>query len=89
MKIKLGRLSHGGINPMPYDIVGCLHKSKWLDDTFLYFKSIHYSMNFNKRGYYQETPHTIKGRIKMKWMLIKVRLKGHYLNLSKRRVYIK
>lgn len=81
MKIKMASISDKKFNPIPYNAAGCLHKGKWLDDAIEHLNEIGYYINFTIRGHFQEPKNTIKNRIKIKWMLVKVGLKGSYIDL--------
>jgi len=85
MRIKLSSIANKEFNPIPYDLAGCLHKGKWLENATDHLNKINYSIDFNKRGFFTEQPPTIKNRIKIKWMLVKDGLKGSYLDLWKRK----
>ncbi len=85
MKIKLASISDQKYNPIPYNLAGCLHKGKWLDDAIDHLKSIDYSVNFTIRGYYHEPERTFNNRAKIKWMLVKDGLKGSYWDLWNRK----
>ncbi len=88
MKIKLACLSKETSSPIPYDLAGCLHKGKWINEAISHLRSINYDVNFNQRGFYLELPTTIKTRIKVKWMLVKAGLRGSYWDLfTKRSLY--
>ena len=81
MNIKLACLSKETFRPIPYDLAGCLHKGKWLENAIQHLNAINYPMDFDKRGFYVEVPQTIKSRVKIKYMLIKAGLKGSYFDL--------
>lgn len=85
MHIKLAFISDEKYNPIPYDPAGCLHRGKWLKEAIEHFKSINYNVNFDKRGYYQELPNTIKSRIVVKWKIVKHGLLGSYCDLLRRK----
>lgn len=84
MSIKLASVYCKAYNPIPYDLAGCLHKGKWLNNAVDFLNSVNYPLNFSSRGYFQELPQTIKNRIKVRWMLIKDGIKGSYWDLLKR-----
>lgn len=81
MKINIAAISDKKFNPVPYNLAGCLHKGQWLDDAIEHLNEIGYFIDFTIRGYFQEPKHTIKNRIKIKWMLVKDGLKGSYIDL--------
>lgn len=85
MKIKLSSIANTELNPIPYDLAGCLHKGKWLDNAIEHLNKINYRIDFAKRGFFTEQPPTIKNRFKIKWMLVKDGLKGSYWDLWKRK----
>ncbi len=85
MKIKLECLQKDVKQPIPYDPAGCLHQGKWLENAIEYLKMIDYSVDFEKRGYYQAPSPTIKNRLKAKWMLVKDGIRGSYWDLIKRK----
>jgi len=81
MKIKLASISHEKFNPIPYNLAGCLHKGKWLDDAINHLNEINFYVDFSLRGYFKEPPDTFKNKLKVKWMLVKDGLKGSYIDL--------
>lgn len=81
MKIKMAAISDEKYNPIPYNLAGCLHKGKWLDDAIEHLNIINYNVDFNIRGNFQEPERTLKNRIKIKWMFVKDGLKGSYYDL--------
>jgi hypothetical protein len=81
MKIKLASISHEKFNPIPYNLAGCLHKGKWLDDAINHLNEINFYVDFSLRGYFKEPPATFKNKLKVKWMLVKDGLKGSYIDL--------
>ncbi len=84
MKISLGCLSETSSCPVLYDLAGCLNQgNKWSDTAIDYLQAIKYHVNFEKRGRFELIPHTIKRRLKVKWMLIKDGLKGSYMSVIK------
>ncbi len=84
IKIKLACLSKGVKPPIPYDLAGCLHKGKWLENAIAHLKSINYYVNFRERGYFIKQPQTMRVRMKIKWMLISSGLHGSYWDFIKR-----
>ena len=78
MNIKLGCLSKKVEMPIPYDQPGCVHTGKWLGNAIEYLQKMNYSVDFTKRGIYEDLPLTIKKRIKAKWMFVKDGLLGSY-----------
>lgn len=81
MKLKMASISDEKHNPIPYNLAGCLHKGKWLDDAIAHLKSINYFVDFNIRGYFEEPKRNLKNRIKIKRMLVTHGIKGSYLDL--------
>jgi hypothetical protein len=81
MKINMAAISDEKFNPIPYNLAGCLHKGKWLDDAIEHLNEIGYYIDFTFRGHFQEPKRTIKNRIKIKWMIVKDGLKGSYIDL--------
>jgi hypothetical protein len=85
MKIKTASISDEQYKPIPYNLAGCLHKGKLLEDAIAHLKTINYHVDFTIRRHFQEPTRTLKNRIKIKWMLVKDGLKGSYLDLWKRK----
>lgn len=85
MKIKLACLKKNINRPINYDLRGCLHQGKWLNNAVEFLNSINYIIDFNKRGYYKYGYTTFKYRIKAKYMIWTTGLKGSYLDLMKRK----
>jgi hypothetical protein len=81
MHIKLASISDETFNPIPYHLAGCLHKGKWLIEAIEHLNDLNYDVNFDKRGYFQELPNTVRNRIKMKLKIIEHGIKGSYLDL--------
>ncbi|HAO05991.1 MAG TPA: hypothetical protein DCQ50_03170 [Chryseobacterium sp.] len=70
--------------PIPYDLRGCLHQGKWLDNTVEFLNSINYKVDFEKRGYYLDGYTTLQYRFKAKYMIWSTGIKGSYIDLWKR-----
>lgn len=85
MDINMASISDVKYNPIPYNLAGCLHKGKWLNDAIAHLNSINYSVNYTIRGFFREPKRTIKNRIKIKWMLVKDGLNGSYWDLWNRK----
>lgn len=85
MQIKLAFISDEKYNPIPYDGAGCLHKGKWISEAIEHLRSINYSVDYDKRGYYQELPNTLKNKIIVKWKIVKAGFLGSYYDLVKRK----
>lgn len=84
MNIKLAAISEHKYNCIPYDLAGCLHKGQWLENAIDYLNQINYKFDFDKRGYFENKQHTIKQKLKLKYMLVKAGLKGSYIDLYNR-----
>jgi len=67
--------------PIPYDLAGCLHQGKWLDNAVEFLHSIGYTVNFDKRGYYVDGYSTLKYRLEAKYLIWSTGLKGSYWDL--------
>lgn len=85
MQIKLAAISEEKFNPIPYNMAGCLHRGQWLTDAIEHLNSINYSIDFDKRGYYQEIPSTIPEKIIFKLRYFKIGLMGSYSDLLRRK----
>lgn len=71
------------INDEKYDIfkynhAGCLHRGKWMPDAVQYLTKHNYSVDFSKRGYYQDEYKSLKVRTSLKLTFILHGLKGSY-----------
>ncbi len=71
--------------PIPYDLKGCLHQGKWLNNAVDFLKSLDYPFNFENRGFYIDGYNTLKYRFKAKYMIWGAGLKGSYWDLIKRK----
>jgi hypothetical protein len=85
MGIKLAAVADEKLNPVIYNMAGCLHRGKWLGDAITHLRSINYDLEFTKRGLYHEAPADLKSKLKVKWMIVKDGLRGSYLDLLKRK----
>jgi hypothetical protein len=86
--LKLYSIKKEVIPPIPYDLRGCLHRSKWLSNAIEFLNKIKYPIDFDKRGIYQNEYKTFKTYIRLSWMLKKDGIKGSYWDLIKRK-YLK
>ena len=84
MHIRLACLREG-ILPIPYDLTGCIHKGKWLQNAIDFLDENHYVFDFEKRGCYQDLPTTFFQRIRLKMMIYSAGLKGSWIDLWKRK----
>lgn len=83
--LRLASVSDKKYNTVLYDMAGCLHKGKWLDDAISHLDKIQYVVDYKKRGLYLDTSGTHKTRLKVKLMLIKDGIAGSYWDLLKRK----
>lgn len=84
MKIRLACPNKNVSWPIVYDLRGCLHQGKWLENAIEFLKSNNYSFDFKKRGLYTDGYKTLSFKIKIKWKIWKAGLKGSYYDLFKR-----
>jgi hypothetical protein len=84
MRINLACIKNEAINPICYDLKGCLHQGKWLDQAVKFLKSIGYEVDFDARGYYKGGYNSLNYKIKAKWMILSTGMKGSYFDLMKR-----
>ena len=84
MNLKFTCLSKHVALPIVYDLAGCLHKGQWLENAKEHLKSINYHVDYNKRGYYPDTPLSLKNRIRIKLIYISHYLQGLYWGLFSR-----
>ncbi len=85
MHIKLASLNNNIEWPIPYDLCGCLHQSKWLSNAVEFLNSINYTFDFDKRGFYTDGYNTLSYRIKAKYMIWSTGFKGSYWDLWTRK----
>lgn len=85
MRIKLACPKRGMQYPIPYDLKGCLHQGKWLDNAVEFLNLIDYPINFDKRGYYVDGYNSFTFRVKLKLKIWATGLKGSYLDLFLRK----
>lgn len=86
MNIRLACLNKNSSKPISYDLRGCLHQGKWLDNAVDFLKEINYKkINYKNRGYYTNEYNTLKLRLKVKYMLWSTGLKGSFLDLRMRK----
>lgn len=83
--LKLYSIQEGIIKPIQYDSRGCLHRGKWLNNAVNFLQSIHYPIDFSKRGIYTNEYKKFTTYLKLSWMLKKDGLKGGYWDLFKRK----
>jgi hypothetical protein len=67
--------------PIQYDLKGCLHQGKWLYNAVQFLKTIGYSVDFDKRGYYIDGYNSLNFRVKLKLKIWSTGLKGSYWDL--------
>lgn len=84
MKMKIGCISSNFYMPISYDLAGCLHKGKWLQEAVEHLNKHHYKYNFLLRGFYSAQKQNFSYKVKMKWMFIKHGLMGSYWDLLRR-----
>lgn len=68
-----------------YDMCGCLHQGKWMQNAVDFLNSIDYKIDFNRRGLYEGLYKTLKFRVKLKYMIWSTGFKGSYFDLYKRK----
>ncbi len=88
MRIKLVSAKNGILYPIPYDLRGCLHQGKWLDNAVEFLHSIDYIINFDQRGYYVDGYNTFIFRVRLKLKIWSTGLRGSYLDLILRKMII-
>jgi hypothetical protein len=88
MMIKLVCPKNGIQYPIPYDLRGCLHQGKWLDNAVEFLHSIDYTVDFHKRGFYVDGYNTFKFRVRLKLKIWSTGLKGSYLDLLLRKMIV-
>lgn len=73
--------------PIPYDVRGCLHQGKWLQNAIELLNQIDYSIDTSIRGLYDEKKgyRSLWYRVRIKWVIWITGLKGSYWDLFKRK----
>lgn len=73
--------------PIPYNLAGCLHQGKWLNDAVKFIQNEDLMVDFSKRGFYDDVKgyKSLKSRINIKWSIIKTGILGSYIDLKKRK----
>ena len=73
--------------PIIYDMRGCLHQGKWLENAVTFLNDQKYAIDFSKRGLYNDDKgyRSLKYRIKIKWVIFKTGIMGSYWDLLKRK----
>ncbi|MFT4203274.1 MAG: hypothetical protein QM610_05115 [Chitinophagaceae bacterium] len=85
MRIKLAAVKTKRDAPITYDLKGCLHQGKWLQNAVDFLNGIQYhGIDFSRRGIYTNEYQTLLFRFKLKYTIWKTGLKGSYWDLIKR-----
>lgn len=84
--LKLYSINSNTKMPILYDARGCLHRGKWLPNAVEFLNKLGYSIDFQRRGYYENDYITLHTRIKLSWMLKRDGIKGSYWDLFKRKL---
>lgn len=73
--------------PIPYDVRGCLHQGKWLDNAIEWIKIQGITVDFNNRGIYVDNKgyNSFSYKFKIKWIIWTTGLKGSWKDLTKRK----
>ena len=87
IKIKLACPITRELSPIHYDLAGCLHQGKWLENAVEFLNEINYSVDFKKRDLYDDVYNKRSFRFKIKKMIIIAGLKGSYFDLLKRKIW--
>lgn len=87
MRVRIESLKTDVPRPIPYDLRGCLHQGRWLENAVDFLNQQKINFDFQKRGFYSENEiyKTLRFRIKFKIEMIICGLKGSYLDLFFRR----
>ncbi|WP_167607484.1 hypothetical protein [Maribellus sediminis] len=84
MKIRLACLKQDLERPIQYDLKGCLHQGKWLDNAVDFIRAKELKVNFDKRGCYVDGYNSLIFRVKLKLTIWSTGLRGSYWDLWKR-----
>jgi|GEM_PF-871546 len=88
MAIRYACLARGTQSPLPYDVRGCLHQGRWLDNAVAFLQEEGYEgIDFTKRGIYDDATgyNSLRCRISTKWTIWKTGLCGSWQDLRKRK----
>ena len=77
-KLDIRTINEKACRVFTYNAAGCLHQGKWLPDAVSFLQSLSYSMDFTKRGFYQNGYQTLRSRYNIKKNMILHGLKGSY-----------
>lgn len=85
--IKLYSIKKEIERPIPYDLRGCLHQGKWLNNAVDFLNTIHYEMDFGQRGHYTNEYNSFKTKLMLSYKMRLDGLKGSYFDLIKRKYF--
>lgn len=85
--LNLYSIKSNDLMPIVYDGRGCLHRGKWLDNAVNFLKEQNYSIDFSKRGLYDNDYQ--KSHWRVSWMIKRDGLKGSYLDLLLRHLKLR
>lgn len=73
--------------PIPYDVRGCLHQGRWLQNAVDLLNQINYSIDTSARGLYDDKKgyKSLWYRIRIKWVIWITGLRGSYWDLFNRK----
>jgi hypothetical protein len=86
LPLKLYSIKETIQQPIPYDLRGCLHRGKWLNNAIDFLNSINYKINYNQRGLYTNEYKSFSTYLKLSVKLKLDGIKGSYWNLLKLRL---
>lgn len=86
MPLKLYSIKENIKLPIPYDLRGCLHRGKWLDNAIEFLNSINYNFDYTQRGIYTNEYKSFKTYLKLSLKLKIDGLKGSYWDLLIRKL---
>ena len=87
LPLKLLSIKDRTLMPIYYDARGCLHRGKWLDNAVDFLKKENYSIDFSKRGFYDNDYQ--KSHWAVTWMIKRDGLKGSYWDLLLRKLKLR
>jgi len=77
-KLDIRTINENACDVFVYNAAGCLHRGKWMNDAIAFLKEHHYTIDFDKRGVYEDDYKTVQTKFSIKKTMFLHGIKGSY-----------